>query len=124
LIFSLIENELVLYSAVCLLSYFIGDIPFAFIFTKLVKKADIRYIGEGNVGARNVLHTLGKSYGMLVPARNESENIERNIESLAKQDYPNFELIILDDNSEDDTLLNRSGTVFQKIPLVHLIILL
>ena len=66
MISAFIENELVLYSAVCLLSYFIGDIPFAFIFTKLVKKADIRYIGEGNVGARNVLHTLGKSYGILV----------------------------------------------------------
>jgi chlorobactene glucosyltransferase len=40
---------------------------------------------------------------ILVPARNESENIERCINSLANQDYPNFELIVLDDNSEDDT---------------------
>jgi glycerol-3-phosphate acyltransferase PlsY len=48
------------------LAYFIGDIPFAFILTKLTKKGDIRFIGEGNVGARNVLHTVGKLYGILV----------------------------------------------------------
>jgi glycerol-3-phosphate acyltransferase PlsY len=51
---------------VCVLAYFIGDIPFAFILTKLTKKGDIRFIGEGNVGARNVLHTVGKLYGILV----------------------------------------------------------
>jgi glycerol-3-phosphate acyltransferase PlsY len=62
----LVENDAVLYSAVCLLAYLIGDIPFAFILTKLAKKGDIRFAGEGNVGARNVLHTVGKAYGILV----------------------------------------------------------
>ncbi len=66
MISALIENEVVLYIAVCLLAYFIGDIPFAFILTKLAKKGDIRFVGEGNVGARNVLHTVGKIYGILV----------------------------------------------------------
>ena len=32
----------------------------------MAKGVDIRYSGEGNVGARNVLHTIGKSYGILV----------------------------------------------------------
>ncbi|MCK4233322.1 glycerol-3-phosphate acyltransferase [candidate division WOR-3 bacterium] len=63
---SFIQNEIVLYIIIFLLSYLIGDIPFAFILPKLVKKVDIRYEGEGNVGARNVLHTIGKSYGILV----------------------------------------------------------
>ncbi len=66
MILSLIENELVLYSAVCLLAYLIGDIPFAFILTKMAKKGDIRFTGEGNVGARNVLHTVGKLQAILV----------------------------------------------------------
>ncbi|TES89694.1 MAG: glycerol-3-phosphate acyltransferase [Candidatus Cloacimonadota bacterium] len=57
---------MVLYIIICLLSYLIGDIPFAFIFSKTIKKIDIRYADEGNVGARNVLHTIGKSYGILV----------------------------------------------------------
>jgi chlorobactene glucosyltransferase len=40
---------------------------------------------------------------ILVPARNEAGNIARCIRSLLNQDYPNFELIVLDDNSEDAT---------------------
>lgn len=40
---------------------------------------------------------------VLVPARNEEDNIKTCLESLLKQDYPNFEIIVLDDNSEDRT---------------------
>lgn len=40
---------------------------------------------------------------ILVPARNEEGKIERCIESLLNQDYPNFELIIIDDRSTDRT---------------------
>jgi chlorobactene glucosyltransferase len=40
---------------------------------------------------------------VLIPARNEEKNIETCLESLLKQDYPNFEIIVLDDNSKDRT---------------------
>ena len=40
---------------------------------------------------------------ILVPARNEARNIEACIGSLLAQDYPNFELIVLDDHSDDGT---------------------
>jgi chlorobactene glucosyltransferase len=40
---------------------------------------------------------------ILVPARNEEENIGACVRSLQKQDYPNFEIIVLDDNSTDRT---------------------
>ena len=40
---------------------------------------------------------------ILVPARDEEENIESCLESLRKQDYPNFEVLVLDDNSVDNT---------------------
>lgn len=59
-------DNLPLYLAVITASYLIGDIPFAFIISKMVKNIDIRYAGEGNVGARNVLHTIGKPYGIAV----------------------------------------------------------
>jgi chlorobactene glucosyltransferase len=39
----------------------------------------------------------------LVPARNEQRNIERCLRSLLAQDYPNLEVIVLDDDSEDGT---------------------
>jgi chlorobactene glucosyltransferase len=40
---------------------------------------------------------------VLVPARNEAANIEACISSLLAQDYPDFEVIVLDDHSTDDT---------------------
>ena len=40
---------------------------------------------------------------VLVPARNEEENIGNCLESLRSQDYPNFEVIVIDDNSGDNT---------------------
>lgn len=41
---------------------------------------------------------------VLVPARNEERNIEACVTSLLKQGYPDFEVIVLDDHSTDDTL--------------------
>ena len=40
---------------------------------------------------------------ILVPARDEEANIETCLQSLRKQDYPNFEVLVLDDNSADNT---------------------
>ncbi len=41
---------------------------------------------------------------ILIPARNEEQNIGKSLDGLLKQDYPNFEIIVLNDHSEDDTL--------------------
>lgn len=40
---------------------------------------------------------------VLVPARNEGRNIRRCVEALLAQDYPNLEIIVLDDRSTDET---------------------
>ncbi len=40
---------------------------------------------------------------VLVPARNEEANIRPCLESLCGQDYPNLEIIVLDDSSTDGT---------------------
>jgi chlorobactene glucosyltransferase len=40
---------------------------------------------------------------VLVPARNEERMIERCVLSLLHQEYPDYQLIVLDDNSEDRT---------------------
>jgi chlorobactene glucosyltransferase len=40
---------------------------------------------------------------VIVPARNEEKNIGACVSSLMKQDYPCFEIIVIDDNSEDRT---------------------
>jgi chlorobactene glucosyltransferase len=48
---------------------------------------------------------------ILVPARNEARNIEPCAASLLAQDYPHYELIVLDDHSEDGTgeIVRRLG---------------
>ena len=40
---------------------------------------------------------------VLIPARDEEKNIGRCLRSLVKQDYRNLEILVLDDNSSDDT---------------------
>jgi chlorobactene glucosyltransferase len=59
------------------------------------------------------LHRLGKDDGelpdplplisVLVPARNERNNIVNCLESLRRQDYSNYEILVLDDGSTDNT---------------------
>ena len=40
---------------------------------------------------------------IIIPARNEHLNIKRCLQSIKNQSYSNFEVIIIDDNSTDDT---------------------
>ncbi len=47
-------------------------------------------------------HTTPK-VSIILPARNEEEFIGKCIESLIEQDYENYEIIIIDDSSEDNT---------------------
>ncbi|MDO8662576.1 MAG: glycerol-3-phosphate 1-O-acyltransferase PlsY [Candidatus Omnitrophota bacterium] len=49
-----------------IISYFIGSIPTAYIFGRLIKGVDIRKFGSGNVGATNALRLLGKGWGITV----------------------------------------------------------
>jgi chlorobactene glucosyltransferase len=58
---------------------------------------------------------------MLVPARNESLNIEKCLRSLQRQDYPNFEIVVLDDNSRDNTgeLVAALAVSDPRIKLMH-----
>ncbi|MDE1862829.1 MAG: glycosyltransferase [Thaumarchaeota archaeon] len=47
---------------------------------------------------------------VILPARNEERFIEKCLNSLTNQDYENFEIIVIDDRSDDST-----GTIIKKI---------
>ena len=52
-----------------------------------------------------ILDNVGNNrVSVIVPARNEEKNITRCLKSLQAQDYDNFEVIVVDDCSTDDTL--------------------
>jgi chlorobactene glucosyltransferase len=58
---------------------------------------------------------------VMVPARNEAENIGKCLASLQKQDYANFEILVLDDNSEDGTgdIVARMAAADKRIRLIR-----
>jgi len=45
----------------------------------------------------------GPRVSVLIPCRNEEDNIGRCLNSLLRQDYENYEIVVLDDGSEDST---------------------
>lgn len=49
-----------------LVAYALGSIPTAYLVGKLVGGKDVRQVGEGNVGARNVFHEVGPGWGVAV----------------------------------------------------------
>jgi len=58
---------------------------------------------------------------VLVPARNEEANIAACLESLRRQDYPNYEILVLDDNSSDRTAAIVEGieAIDPRVRLLH-----
>ncbi len=51
-------------AAVALTAYALGSFPAAYLIARLASEKDVREIGEGNVGARNVFHVVGSSWGI------------------------------------------------------------
>ena len=78
------------------------------VFTLIIFQAVILLIILSNLGK---LHQARKHaqppvwpmVSILVPARNEEQNIAGCVQSLLGQDYPSFEVLVLDDQSEDGT---------------------
>ena len=58
---------------------------------------------------------------VLIPARDEEVNIVTCLESLQKQGYPNFEILVLDDNSSDNTatIVEQIATKDSRIQLLR-----
>src|SRR5919199_5888404 len=62
------------------------------------KKYDDKILLPGNCSTSSSLQQL-PFVSIVVPARNEQENIEKCLLSLISQNYSNFEIIVIDDNS-------------------------
>lgn len=54
------------YFIIATISYLLGNLSFAYILGKLIKKQDVRDYGSGNAGTTNAIRTFGKKIGALV----------------------------------------------------------
>lgn len=45
----------------------------------------------------------GEPVSVVICARNEEHNLERNLPAILEQDYPEFEVVVVNDSSEDNT---------------------
>lgn len=63
----------------------------------------------------------GPPVSILIPARNEARNIRRCVESALAQDYPNFQVLVLDDRSTDATpaILAELSTQSPRLVVLH-----
>lgn len=60
---------------------------------------------------------------LILPCHNEGENVDESIQALAEQNYPNFEIIAVNDGSTDDTgqRLDELALKYPHLRVVHLI---
>ena len=61
------------------------------------------------------------SLSVIIPACNEAANIEAAVNSLLQQDYPNFEIVLVDDRSTDGTgkIIDRLAAREPRIRALH-----
>lgn len=59
---------------------------------------------------------------ILLPCHNESDNVRETIAWLDRQDYPDFEIIAINDGSRDDTgaILDELLPVYPRLRVIHL----
>jgi glycosyltransferase involved in cell wall biosynthesis len=60
--------------------------------------------GKGLLGENDVLKNDSVKISVIVPTKNSKNRIETCLNSLVHQSYPNYEIIIVDGHSSDDTI--------------------
>lgn len=62
------SSSLLTVLAAAVLAYFIGGLPFGYLFVRFSLGKDVRTMGSGNIGATNVHRTAGRKAGLIVLA--------------------------------------------------------
>jgi cellulose synthase/poly-beta-1,6-N-acetylglucosamine synthase-like glycosyltransferase/peptidoglycan/xylan/chitin deacetylase (PgdA/CDA1 family) len=70
--------------------------------------------GRGQVAAEHLPEVV-----VIVPAFNEAVGIARTVASLAESDYPNLEVLVVDDGSTDDTAAIVTALAHERVRLIR-----
>src|SRR5260370_41144013 len=73
------------------IAYLVGSIPAAYIVGRMVSGVDMRVEGEGNVGARNTYHVVGRGWGVAVCLIDAAKG---GAVAVALRDRPTWQLML------------------------------
>ncbi len=98
-------NDLVFYT--CIAASVVQYGFWLFVFSKLAfyKKDDVAFLKSNfwKVEAEDDYQNTVKPISVVICARNEAENLQRYLPIILTQDYPDFEVVVVDDASTDNT---------------------
>lgn len=59
---------------------------------------------------------------IIICAKNEAENLKKNLPSIINQNYPNFEILVINDNSNDNTIevLEQLKTTYNNLKYINI----
>lgn len=92
----------------------VGFYVTAWLRSKPEKDDRVRILPAANNAASLATSTTLPMVSIIVPARNEERNIRRCVQSLLEQDYANYEVIVVDDESTDNT-----GRILDELAASH-----
>ena len=77
-------------------------------------KKGASYIVESDFYHANPYNPNDKNFVVIITSRNVAPFIERNLESVFKQDYPNYRVILIDQTSTDGTYEKAEAIISQR----------
>lgn len=89
-----LETPVIISSAIFILAFIIQFYFYSFYLIRAVFKKRKKVLQEFN---------NEDPVSIIICARNEAENLKKNLPLFLEQDYKNFEVIVVDDRSEDET---------------------
>ncbi len=91
-----------------------------FVFSRLAMFNQKKHLGLAETGD---FPKSQQAVSVIICARNESANLRKNLPEILEQDYPNFEVLVVNDASTDDSLdiLNELSEQYTHLKIVSLL---
>ena len=110
------------YSSTIFIMLFIlqGSIFFTLIYLLIYSIKSIKNVPE-LLPITNLKNISFPTISIIIPARNEEKHIEKCLDSLLKQEYDNYEIVVINDSSSDNTsqIIERYIITHNKITYVN-----